>query len=982
MAKLVGWFQISGVRNPDNGNYLPETDPSGNPVSGPGWVAYEKPNAQPGDVVIIYKLWTVLLSGTATNNTMIAGTLWDLLNPAGLTYWTSTLNLKSTVSRTDVESLLPHPGGLLTPTNTDNPSGDPDLLWRRATTQYQLPGPGNTINPQFIRQVLPDFGLRILFWTDSCCSVSNVTAHPVDPPVLIKPPITPSTSTPVPPGNPPTLVPTAGTIPDPNGATLDPTPGEPKPNTWGGATAKPATNPVTNVTPALNKGINPDPKEPTPTSYTAQVAVSRAFHRPGSGYVPRAGEIPQPTYYNVSNDNPLPWRNKTAGQDPYINSRAMPVSPRYLALKEGGQNPTTFSNRITWTPGMDEATLAALGLIGVTVSQGARAQIGGVTKTPAPQGRSEDNFIDVTPASQSTLPPAAGSTSTNPTRRHGNDPANPSQDVSVGGYGEVKQRQLSDVTKEGVYRIPQVGNSQKLSRGKRRGRLLAKKIKKQSEKGSTNFDSGGRLALPSTIRRSIDVSFAAQATMIGSAQQTLFDHKGPAIFDLMDVKDAPTTENIKDSSDEFTISPIIYHGGPAFTMIAMVIGNVSSQKNVVLNQTAFMYSDDGTQVYNLGSSGVMEFGKVNPVQPGMYVIGNPACLPGQGGLPNLIAGGQNWNFMTLVLTLVNLENQVISQQTINFLPALAGDTDVVAPNRLPSGLMRDLEFTQTSNFLYDGTYNRANVNPDNWFQSESSVIVERDTAITNTVSLVLKATVTSQGQNSPFRPLMELYDDSTLQAGSNGQAGFVSGNCNATPGWINPITSTALSAGGIHTACQGILGHGGAGGTSAYVVNQQGFITSGPYNSAVYGGTHHCYLHFRYTSANQADSNLITAGGNKYRVRVYNNGPTNNLNGYVLYTQGLKVSEASATLAVNSSNELDGTITTYHCAQVLKIRNENTGGEIERLSSWQDGTVVVGTGTATNARLTASPGDIIKIYAPGYDNLYNSGRVVAQFTVA
>jgi len=167
MAKLVGWFQISGVRNPDNGNYLPETDPSGNPVSGPGWVAYEKPNAQPGDVVIIYKLWTVLLSGTATNNTMIAGTLWDLLNPAGLTYWTSTLNLKSTVSRTDVESLLPHPGGLLTPTNTDNPSGDPDLLWRRATTQYQLPGPGNTINPQFIRQVLPDFGLRILFWTDS-----------------------------------------------------------------------------------------------------------------------------------------------------------------------------------------------------------------------------------------------------------------------------------------------------------------------------------------------------------------------------------------------------------------------------------------------------------------------------------------------------------------------------------------------------------------------------------------------------------------------------------------------------------------------------------------------------------------------------------------------------------------------------------------------------------------------------------------------
>lgn len=979
VMEILGWFQISGTLNPSTNNFMPEVGSDGNPISGPGWVAYEKPGAMPGDIVIVYRLTTVLANGSIPNTNQLGSVLWNLFSPNGLTYWTYQSGLKYGISPTDLVTQFPHPGGALTPSNPDNPLGNPDILWTKVTTQYNLPGPGNTDNPQFIRQILPQFGVRALVWTDSCCIAANMTMSPPEAP-------TPPTDTPGdPPSTPVTDPPTIG-VPggqpdepddDGEGISSDPTPYQ---GPDGGNTVQIPTNARPTLVPGNGN------RDPDPSSFPGQVnepSVNVNAIPVGTSPVPRPyGSVRQPNFSHVPVGHPLSYVDKIGDYDLHIASRARPVGTRYLKLINGGINPIFEPKRVKWQIAPDSTTLQALGLAGHAPSTGVRGQLGSTALKTAPSGRAgQRNAPHRTEVEfEARINP---SVSVDPVAPPSGGLAN--QKTTVGGAGTSPSRRKEDVGVMSAPRLVQAGNSQYV-KPRRRGSVSAYKPQNMTNKGLVGRESSGTLDIGALRRRTLRTNIVRQATQATNTQYTEYKLRGPMLRDLKRSKQAPRLREIKDPSGQFEIRPIPFRGGENWAYVTVVCGNVQSRRDVVLNQIAYLHTNDGVMSANVGTSGVMQFGLANQQQPGMYVIANPSCIPGQDSLPNIIAGGQTWTIMSLVSALQTIEGNLIASSIQTFLPAGPGDTDVQAPNRLPVGLMRDLEITSTANFIYDGTVSEKWPISAEWFYYEPSVVMQRAGSNSSSVSLVLKVTSQSQEQNVQFRPLMELYEDTVLQSSGPLEA-FVGGPCDADPGWYDPtlntgnITGQYPGAGGIHTACPGMQGYGGAGGTSAYVVDSFGVIQSGPYNPSVYAGTHQCFLHFNYDSSQAATSDsTYIQGATNYRLRVYNNGPANNSNGYVIYSEGMQIVPATASLSI-LSGELQGSITTYHCNQAIKLVNTRTFEEIERRSSWDNGTITLGNNTALDSRLTVQSGDTIKVFRPGYDNQYNSQQVITEFTI-
>lgn len=998
VIKIVGWFQISGQLNPNTNNYRPEVGSNGQPISGPGWVSYEKPGASPGDIVVIYTLQTLAINGSLPSATQLASVLWELITPGGLAYWTHHAGIKSVVSPSDIISNFPHAGGVMSPINPDNPYGQPDILWKNVTTQYQLPGPGNVNNPSLIRGVLPGFGIRVLVWTNSCCIATNLTMRPANPPTIppTNPTPTPSPGTPIPglpvPSVPPQVpgVPGGGSTPR-GGTTPDTLEGNP--NQGGGTQhsfAGIASPSSVNTTIASGdeekmsgtaKKTPQAAKDPQPFDYTTNSLTRNIQQRvpPGMSPPQRGGSTnEQRSYVNVPLNHPFPWVNKVGDYDYHMSSRARPAGTRYISVKEGGIDARLIGRRIDWNITTTIETLNAIGLSPNYIKNGVRVQYGSKPLVVAPSGRS----TEVVSADRDALENEQLNTP-----KKTADPADGSgglyfnQKRSINGSYIDVQRDSSDISLLVSPRIVSTKDSQIASISKR-GVVDAKKLTKTSTKGRLHSKSSGSQDIVALNRRTIDTSRAIQATRFGSAQHTILRNTGPSLLDITKVSSPPKLERIKDSSNQFEVKPILYRSGPNWAYVTIISANVSSEKEVILKQTAYIYTKNGYIAASLGNSGVITFGRVNPVMPGMYVVGNPSCLPGQGSLPNIIAGGQTWDFMVLVSTLINLEGQIITQQLTSFLPAGPTDIEVQAPNRLPVGLMRDLEITNSYNYLYDGTYAYRGSDQAYWYMNEPSIIVERSNSVANeSVAIVLKSTIQSQQQENPFRPILEIYNNTNL-TGAGAYANMIKGPCNAIPGWYDTSINTGYIIGGNHTACPGSLGYGGAGGSSAYIVDNFGQITSGPYNPAVYGGTHQNFLYFRYDPANPStsDSIYIEGSSTKYRIRVHNNGPATEHNGYVLFTSGLKIPSMGYSLSI-LSGELQGSITTYHCNQTLKIVNDRTSQQIERQASYLDGTVTFGANTDANNRLDIMTGDTIKVYRPGFDNEYNSLSLIFEATI-
>lgn len=978
---LVGWFQISDQLNPTTQKYRPESGPNGQPISGPGWVSYEKSNAQPGDIVIIYRLQTLSGLGGASvpPGATAAQVLWDLLNPCGVSFWTTQYNAKSCVSRTDLISNFPHPGGVLSPNNPENPNGYPDILWTRVTTQYQLPGPGNSINPYYIRQVLPGFGIRLLVWSDQCCVASNTTTNPPAPPLIRVP-----------------LPPAPGPGPGPGPQPPPPTPRQVitnLPSIGPGPAIEPGTTPRAIL--PLNPGegtVGPDSRPGAPPqiySYqTMDIHTADPHRRPGSSPIPRGTIESEITYYDIPESHPYSWHHKTDSHSSFIRTRARPYGSRYMLIKEGGWDYSLVRRNVKWIPQLDLEMLGRLGLAGGIKREALDSYNPGYIKTLAPGGRS-NNEIGIDNRVPRSAQTSKNDLTSDPIRVSGNTRQNDFvRKSTIGGHKIGVDPSRNDPA---ISSSKYLGNTlgQKVSTEASRRQPLVDKTRKETDSGKAFKDKVGNLG--HLTRRSIELSNARiqNAAAAGVLQTMASRFRGPALNEIRTTREVYDTTIIDDPTNRFTIQPIVVHYSDSPRVVVLVTNLSGGPSEAILLLNANIYTHDGVLSANLGNSGVMNFGRVNPPTPGMYVVATPTCLPGQGSLPNIIAGGQLWSLMTLIITLITIEGQIISQQVMNFLPAAPGDLDVVAPNRLPRGLMTALEMDDTSYFSYDGTYSHAGTNQNNWWLHEPHVMMGRVGANTNsTVSLVLKATVNSLSQEPPFRPLMELYENNTLQTQGSLSA-FVRGPCNALPGWYNSVTNTGLTSGGINTTCPGSAGIGGAGGTSAYIVNANGQIQSGPYNPSVYGGTHHNFLHFRYNpqSPSNSDSAYINAG-TYYRIRVYNNGPVSEHNGYVIFTKGLSIPATVANIAIDSNGKLDGTMRTYHCNQVLKVVNMNTMEEIERLSDHVNGTIYLGNGPSTNAgtwspasRLSVTPGDTIRVYSPGYDNLYTSGRIVAEATL-
>ena len=191
----------------------------------------------------------------------------------------------------------------------------------------------------------------------------------------------------------------------------------------------------------------------------------------------------------------------------------------------------------------------------------------------------------------------------------------------------------------------------------------------------------------------------------------------------------------------------------------------------------------------------------------------------------------------------------------------------------------------------------------------------------------------------------------------------------------------------LNTTGPGNSGLGGKGGTSAFITDQYGNINSGPFNPSLYGGTHQCYLLFKYSEVSAINDRDPISQGTNYRIRVYNNGPYSDKYGYVLYTTGLRIPAPSGAITV-SNGQASGTIATYHCNQLIKIRNKRTGIEVERMSNWINGSVELAAGPTDSGptwgpeiRLDAIVGDVLEIFRPGYDNLYSSENLVGELTV-
>jgi hypothetical protein len=511
---------------------------------------------------------------------------------------------------------------------------------------------------------------------------------------------------------------------------------------------------------------------------------------------------------------------------------------------------------------------------------------------------------------------------------------------------------------------------------------IAKKIVKEDSKGRRISNNN----IGVFTNRSIQLSNGRIENAIakGTVQNRTYRYNGPAFEDLYLSRECYDSSTIKDGGKNFEIHPVLVHYGTSPKMNIFVMYNGESVRETILLFNVNIHTSEGILSANLGNTGIMTFGTVNPPTPGMYIVSTPTCLPGQGSLPTILAGNRTWEFMTLVMTLITIEGNTIAQQTVNFLPTGPSDLDIIAPNRLPSGLMRALEMDDTSYFTYDGTFSHRGINQYDWWRTEPHVLLQRTGPNSNsTVSIVIKSTVNALSQESPFRPLLELYENNSL-LNQGALTAFVSGRCGAQPGWYNPATMTGLPYGGSHTACQD-----NAGGTIAYIVDSIGQIQSGPYNPGIYAGSHTNYMYFKYDPNNPSNSNssYINAA-TLYRLRVYNNGPISDLNGYVVYTKGLGVPDSTVSVNVDSSGKLAGSIRTYHCNQTLKVVNLNNMDQVERYSSDTDGTIYLGdlsmglAGTwIADSRLSVTTGDIIRVYRPGYDNLYGSNSPVVEFTV-
>lgn len=958
IIKIIGWFQISGTLNPATNNYLPESDASGNPISGPGWVAYEKPGAQPGDIVLIYTLETMLLNNQTPNNLQISSVLWDLLSPGGLAYWINNAGLKLSVSLSDIISQFPHPGNALSPSN---PQSYMDLIWTKVTTHYQLPGPGNANAPGYIRDVLPGFGMRILVWTESCCVASNITTFPPGPPPITGeiPPITSE-----PHG-------TGFSDPDPEYFTSPSIGSSSSASSYAGVSsysniqANIATGDLTKLTPNASRFKNKDP-EPTNFKHNSYYHNINTRLPIGHAPVPRSqGNTKAMNTYDVPANHPLPWLDRVGDYDYHTSIRARPIGSRYLLVKEGKVNPLLLPNRVKWNISVDRNTLYQLGLAGNAPYQGTRNRVAAIKPEIVPEGRAGVSIGHNHKNSLVQNPLNNNSPSADPVKPSGISYKN--QDRTIYNGYINKPTSSSDVEFLTSSRI--IGDGQKVFNTKRKLPQAIKSIK-QEESGKTFKDQAGNPGLAYLRKRTFDISKVKQATKAASYQ--FFVYKGRAIG-LQDIRkdiNNLSFKNIPDPNGKFTICPYVYKGGQTWSYVTLVCGNVQNEQHLVLKQSIVLSTSGGSIVGNLGSSGVITFGRVNPVQPGMYVVANPSCLPGQDSLPDIIAGGETWSFGLIVSTLLTLEGQVITQQITNFLPAAPGDTDVQAPNRLPVGLMRDLELDDTSSFLYDGTYSERGTNQSTWYKNEPSVIVQRDGSTSESVSIVLKTTRTSQDQLTPFRPVLEIYNEGVLLA-TGATAAFIGGPCSAQPGWVG------MTAGSINTTCAGSNGYGGAGGSSAYITNSAGAIMSGPYNPAVYGGSHSNFLYFKYDSSNPAGSDSTYIDGvSQYRIRVHNNGPVNDYNGYVLYTNGIEIVPATSSLNIVSGN-LEGSVVTYHCNQDLLVVNDSTKEQIEKRSSYTNGGIIL---TYSDA-FSVKSGDIIKIFRPGFDNEYHSQKSIIDITI-
>ncbi len=975
--EIIGWFQISGTLNTTTNNYLPETDQFGQPIRGDGWVAYEKPGAMPGDIVVIYRLNTISRLGNSN-------ALWQLVNPGGLTYWTSSYDMKMHVSPSDIRSLFPHPGEPLAPINTDNPNRNLDVLWRNVVSQYDLPGPGNSNNPFFIRQSLPDFGIRMIVWTDSCCHVINNSISPPKPPVTpppiappVGPPVSPPSPPPVigPPSNPPGIGGGGGPGGGGGAGGGGGSPGYGGPQ--GGSTVNRRT-PIA-VTGELggDKAISGQPSvivggqiisQPIlPGEYTSlirtepllprsplgyrnstdyssynQEVVTAPYTKPGVPPVKRidAGSLTPVSENQVANDKRL------SETDYFLTVNARIPSVSFDLMKEGGIESKRLTREVRWNPVVSEVQMNDLGLSNFNVAQGIAASNLG-----------------------SNIPvPGVGLVSSVSSDRHA-----PNKSISDPITPPIIQKsaipEFLDGSRVVKVTTPNRDNphSDSVVSQKNRSRIVEKKPLKPTENSSVVSKNNGIQG--SSLLTSPTIPTKQNNAKIGNTNAAILSIKAKRPLGLIKTNESIDLSSYEDANGNFEIRPIIYNSIDGSNMITVVCGKADTRKDMVLTQTAYINSSEGTYIANLGNSGPIRFGGSNS---NVYMVGSPSCLPGPGNLPDVIAGGRTWSFISIVSHLATLQGAPVAQSVTNFYPISPSDTHTIAPNKLPVGVMRDLEIVDSSRFIYDGCFDKRGASQLEWYYSEPHFIFERVGSADKSVTLVLKATVTSQQQSNQFKPVMEIYANDTLIS-SGSLVSFVTKTPLGKPGWVNPDGSY-MPVGSLNNSPLGSTGIRGAGGSNAFVITAFGQITDGPYNPSIYGTTHHSFMYFPV-----ADASYIAAS-TKYRLRVHNNGPANEFNGYSVFGSNIRIPAVTTTGLTRTNGLLYGSIKTFHCNQIFKIVNVTTGQEVERKTNWQDGTIVFDTNTPAASLLSISSGNTIRLYRPGFDNNFNSRSLVYEFT--
>jgi len=1005
---VIGWYQISSQID-SNGLYLPETDPVTNgPIVVGGVTAYPRPGARPGDIVVLYNVTTAIAYGaTATINPQFA--LWDILNPCGFSFFDSAYSFKSCIASNDIDSLFPHQGIPAQPMNPYNPGGPMDLLWKKATTQYGIPGPGNVVQPNFVRHVLPGFGVRLIVWSEECCVETTIVPPDIDP---HSHGLTPRPA----PGSGSQLGPEApGFGPSGNPAGFGPGPGG-KPGDSEietGPNGEPGTLSLHSDM-APDKDGNAGPAEdivPTSPGYDA-TSIPGLGNRASSGL--NAKNDPRKTSTEVFGKNQKRTSvHQTMGTSAFASInvraseyhggvpkasdlalgrqlRAQRVGSGYLEeINNGSTQPTTRKRfKFFYNPTEDNA---------ITDGRVAMPKQG----TPSQEHRTSQSNVPAGKEGRARSGPAETRVETTPNRsRVEGHPkrrdelrlSNSFYPTSRAGYGGVANNQTvgSNPLFYASNRVPNT-RGQMLSKRRDRGGLRDR-IKEKSKK-SNESNEGQDDNLLSTRAPRLKRQDAAEANTF--TEQTVSIKRRIGI-ERKTRSAGSFEENIAHPRWKISIAPINHEQG---SHLVIVKADVDSQTQNSLRIDYVTVRDDGrSHLIRRDHSGIITWGVVNPPQPGQFAIASTTCLPST-GFPNIQAGGTSVAFVQLIATLFSSESQVLAQTALTFLPPSPGALQVMPPNRLPVGVMEDLQMTDTATITYDGVYSSTHAIREDWYKSEPGTILERIDADTNSaVTVVVKPSRTSQLLSPSFKPALELYNNDLLVShGSTGNVNssfvagaFVGGPCSAIPGW------SGLTHGAIDTTCPGMavgtgVGRGGAGGTSSFIMDTVGVVQSGPYNPGIYGNpiSHTNFLHFRYDSGQPASSDSIYFSANQaYRVRVYNNGPMADENGYVLYTEGVRIPEVSTiNVSIGTGNILQGNIITYHTNQPIKVLNATRGGEIERLSGWEDGKIFLGFISETTGNflydntLEVFPGDTIKVVSPGFTNLYNSGRLIAEFTL-